>query len=118
MTDARSLVWNPPKSVYATVEEYGYSGLDMRQVCAYYGITWSAWKAETKRDPHIEMAYRKGKARRDLMASRKLMEQIEEGDVKSLLFYLERKAGWKPDAAPRSFAASAESPRAAYSGAF
>lgn len=98
MSKALSLVWNPPKDVYKRVEEYGYYGFDMRQVCDYYGVSWKAWKEETKRDPNIEQAYRMGKARGALFASKKLFLKMDEGDTKAITFFLERRAKWTTNA--------------------
>jgi len=65
------------------------------QIADALGIGLTCFYERKKGDPEFSEAIRRGKAKAILHVGSKLMEQIDEGNVTAMIFYLKCRAGWK-----------------------
>ena len=73
-----------------------FSGLRLTQgnICAYFGIAETTFSTMKKRSPEIVEAMQKGIADTTVLVTSKLIEKIHGGNLKAIMFFLERKCGW------------------------
>jgi hypothetical protein len=73
-----------------------FSGLRLNQgnICAYFGIAETTFSTMKKRSPEIVEAMQKGIADTTVLVTSKLIEKIHGGNLKAIMFFLERKCGW------------------------
>lgn len=77
------------------IEELSRKQFNQEQIRAYFGIKKGSWYALSKKHPEIRIRIKKGRSLTLEFVINKFFEKIEEGDVKCILFYLERKAKWR-----------------------
>ena len=73
-----------------------FSGLRLTQgnICAYFGINETTFSIMKRRSPEIVEAMQKGIADTTVLVTSKLIEKVQAGNLKAIMFFLERKCGW------------------------
>ncbi len=79
------------------VESLARKQFTQEQIRDYFGVKKSCWYHTKQQSPEIAERIKKGRSKRLEQVVDKLYEKIEEGDVKCILFYLERKGKWIPE---------------------
>jgi len=79
------------------VESLSSKQFTQEQIRDYFGVKKSCWFTTKQQNPEIAERIKKGRSKRLEQVVNKLYEKIEEGDVKCILFYLERKGKWIPE---------------------
>ena len=88
----------PSPEFLVEVEELASYGLTRSMMAAYYQRSESAWKELEKAYPSIVDAIGRGKPRQVKRVGAKLMELIDRGNIKAIMFYLESQGGWNKPA--------------------
>jgi len=76
------------------IEELSSKEFTQEQIRAHFGIKKGSWYLLSKKHPEIKKRIKKGRTKTLDFVVSKFFEKVEEGDVKCILFYLERKAKW------------------------
>ena len=79
------------------VQDLSRKQFTQEQIRDYFGVKKACWYKYCKQHPEIRDRVKKGRVSLLDYAVSKLLQKIEEGDTKCLLFYLERKAKWLAD---------------------
>jgi hypothetical protein len=77
------------------VEDLSRKQFTQEQIRGYFGVKKACWYKYCKDHPEIRMRVKKGRNGGLEYVVSKLLEKIEQGDTKCILFYLERKGKWK-----------------------
>lgn len=77
------------------IEDLAFNGLSMEEIAACFGVTKPTFANWLKKYPDLDLAHKRGTAKATQIVVSKLMESIANGNVQSMMFYLDRKAGWK-----------------------
>ena len=72
--------------------------LTKSQVADYFGMTEKTLRAIEERQPEVNTAYRKGRAKAVGDVASSLYEQAKSGNIQAAKFYLKTQAGWREDA--------------------
>jgi len=77
--------------------------LPMEQVAGYFDISVDDFLVLQKKDKRVSIAYKKGKVRGICKVAKLLWQQIEDGNLSAMIFFLKSRAGWseKPIAEDR-----------------
>lgn len=76
------------------VEQLAAIGTSLETICDYYGISAAKLARSRKKFDALDAAVRKGQAKGCIVVSKKVMEQIQKGNVILPMFYLKAKGGW------------------------
>lgn len=77
------------------VTELAKRGLTQEQIATALGISPTTLYARKKESKEFEEAIKRGQAQGIAVVTNKLMEQILDGNITAMIFYLKAKAGWK-----------------------
>ena len=69
--------------------------LSMAQVAEYFGIIPDTFAQIRKRQPEVDLAYKKGKSKAINMAGNKLLSKVRRGNLGAICFYLKTQAGYR-----------------------
>lgn len=83
------------KDEIAQVETDAAFGLTLEQIAERMGIGESTLRRRMRDDERVLTAHRKGKARVTKKVAGQLVRQALNGNIKAMMFYLERQAGWR-----------------------
>ncbi len=76
-----------------TIETLAGQGLTQMQIAHFFCIKSSGWYANIGRHPEIAEAVKRGKAKTMAFVTGKLMELVKKGNLKAIMFYLEKQGG-------------------------
>jgi hypothetical protein len=76
-----------------TIEGLAGQGLTQKQIAHFFCIKSSGWYASVARHPEIAEAVKRGKAKTMAFVTQKLMELVKKGNLKAIMFYLEKQGG-------------------------
>lgn len=79
----------------AEVRRLGGLGLTLTQIHQFFGLTYDVWLGKCKKYPEIEINMLEGKAEKIGIASGKLWEHIEKGNLSAIIFFLKTQARWR-----------------------
>jgi transcriptional regulator with XRE-family HTH domain len=79
------------------VEELACLGLTEQQIADSLGISRSTLSRRKTNDETFDTALRKGKAQAIVKASSALMQEVENGSLRAIIFYLKCRAGWREE---------------------
>jgi len=71
------------------------SVLNKTQLAEWFGVSYDYWRSLEKRQPEIEVRYKKGKAKAIADVAKSLLMKARKGHVVAAIFYLKTQAGWK-----------------------
>jgi transcriptional regulator with XRE-family HTH domain len=80
-----------------SVEELASLGLTEQQIADSLGISRSTLNRRKVDDDTFDTALRKGKAQAIVKASSALMQEVENGSLRAIIFYLKCRAGWREE---------------------
>jgi hypothetical protein len=63
------------------------------QIANFFGLKKSGWYATLARYPEIAETIKRGRAKTVAFVSSKLMELVKKGNLKAIMFYLEKQGG-------------------------
>ena len=81
--------------ILSEIEKLGGVGLSQKQIASYYGIHEVTFIKMKNRDERINIAYKKGKSKAITIVAGRLMEQIHQGNITAIIFYLKTQARWR-----------------------
>lgn len=84
----------------ANIKKLGGLGLTKQQICNYYGYSLTGWDAKTAKHPEIDTAMKQGRSEKISIASGKLWEAIERGNLSAIIFFLKTQARWSENSPP------------------
>ena len=105
--EAERILWGPrawknkqgkipvTKDFLAEVKRLGGLGLTRTQVHQFFGVVDSTWTAMNKKHPEIDALMNEGKAEKIGIASGKLWEAIEKGNLSAIIFFLKTQGRWR-----------------------
>jgi len=76
-----------------TIETLAGQGLTQLQIAHFFCIKSAGWYATIIRHPEIADAVKRGKAKTMAFVTSKLMELVKKGNLKAIMFYLEKQGG-------------------------
>ena len=79
------------------VEELACLGLTEQQIADSLGISRSTLSRRKTNDETFDTALRKGKAQAIVKVSSALMQEVENGSLRAIIFYLKCRAGWREE---------------------
>jgi len=79
------------------VEELASLGLTDQQIADSLGISRSTISRRKIDDATFDTALRKGKAKAIVKVSRALMQEVENGSLRAIIFYLKCRGGWREE---------------------
>ena len=79
----------------AEVKKLGGLGLTFTQIGYYYSHNPDQWREKVKKYPDLEVAMRQGKAHKIKLASSKLWDLVEKGNIAAITFFLKTQGGWR-----------------------
>lgn len=95
-------LFRPNEAELCDIERLAGLGLLKYQIRNYFQVSKKRWDASEKRDLRIERAFNRGQAVYTQKAAGKLMEHIEKGNLKAIMYYLERRSGWSKNYDPEA----------------
>ena len=69
--------------------------LSLEQIADYMGVSRCTFNEIRKRQPEVELRYRRGRANTIGDVGTSLIQKARGGDTSSMVFYLKTQAGWK-----------------------
>ena len=78
-------------------EELASLGLTDQQIADSLGISRSTLSRRKADDDTFEAILRKGKAKAIVKVSSALMQEVENGSLRAIIFYLKCRAGWREE---------------------
>ena len=78
-------------------EELASLGLTDQQIADSLGISRSTLCRRKADDDTFEAALRKGKTKAIVNVSSALMQEVENGSLRAIIFYLKCRAGWREE---------------------
>lgn len=78
-------------------EELASLGLTDQQIADSLGISRSTLSRRKAEDDTFEAILRKGKAKAIVKVSSALMQEVENGSLRAIIFYLKCRAGWREE---------------------
>lgn len=78
-----------------SVEELASLGLTEQQIADSLGISRSTLSRRKTDNDTFDTALRKGKAKAIVKVSSALMNEVEKGSLRAIIFYLKCRAGWR-----------------------
>ncbi len=78
-------------------EELVSLGLTAQQIADSLGISRSTLSRRKADDDTFEAVLRKDKAKAIVKASSALMQEVENGSLRAIIFYLKCRAGWREE---------------------
>ena len=78
-------------------EELASLGLTDQQIADSLGISRSTLCRRKADDDPFEAALRKGKTKAIVNVSSALMQEVENGSLRAIIFYLKCRAGWREE---------------------
>jgi transcriptional regulator with XRE-family HTH domain len=78
-------------------EELASLGLTDQQIADSLGISRSTLSRRKADDDTFEATLRKGKAKAIVKVSSALMQEVENGSLRAIIFYLKCRAGWREE---------------------
>lgn len=78
-------------------EELASLGLTDQQIADSLGISRSTLSRRKADDDTFEAILRKGKAKAIVKVSSALMQEVENGSLRAVIFYLKCRAGWREE---------------------
>jgi predicted transcriptional regulator len=78
-------------------EELASLGLTDQQIADSLGISRSTLSRRKADDDTFEAILRKGKAKAIVKVSSALMQEVENGSLRAIIFYLRCRAGWREE---------------------
>ena len=88
---------NTKKLDLKSVEELASLGLTEQQIADSLGISRSTLSRRKTDDETFDTALRKGKAKAIVKVSCALMDEIEKGSLRAIIFYLKCRGGWREE---------------------
>lgn len=79
---------------YAKIEALASRGLTMDQVCHNLGINRRTFYVHRQKDPALEEAYERGKAKGIAQVANVLYEKAIAGDNYCIMLFLKCRGGW------------------------
>ena len=79
------------------VEELASLGLSEQQIADSLGISRSTLSRRKNDNETFDTALRKGKAKGLVKVSNALMQQVEKGSLRAIIFYLKCRGGWREE---------------------
>jgi len=79
------------------VEELASLGLSEQQIADSLGISRSTLSRRKNDNETFDTALRKGKAKALVKVSNALMQQVEKGSLRAIIFYLKCRGGWREE---------------------
>lgn len=76
------------------IREMASGGMSRQQVADYYGITVRRLNQIFKQRDDLLAAFNTGLAQGIKVATRELMNRIQEGNIIATIFYLKARGGW------------------------
>lgn len=86
-----------PLDHLSEMEQLSALGLSEKQIASKLNIHPDALRAYRQTIPAVERAIQSGLNNTIILATQRLKELIDQGDFKSIKFFLEKKAGWVND---------------------
>lgn len=71
------------------------AGMNVDQIAEYFGMSSNTFRDIRVRQPEVEKAFRRGKAKTINMVSNKFLEACMDGCATRQIFYLKTQAGWR-----------------------
>lgn len=85
------------EKILTKVYEAGYLGFKSDDsIATYSGLQVSEYRQLLAMDPHVEIMLNKGRTDSEARTSRKLIEKVEEGDMKAIQLKLTHQHNWMP----------------------
>jgi len=78
-------------------EELACLGLTEQQIADSLGISRYTLSRRKNDNETFDTALRKGKAKAIVKASSALMQEVENGSLRAIIFYLKCRAGWREE---------------------
>lgn len=78
-----------------TIERCAGRGLTVEDMAAIIGVSESTLERRIRDDEAVQAAYSKGRAEAKLFVVNKLFEQIADGKIAAIIFYLKTQCGWR-----------------------
>ena len=78
-------------------EELASLGLTDQQIADSLGISRSTLSRRKADDDTFEAILRRGKAKAIVKVSSALMQEVENGSLRAIIFYLKCRAGWREE---------------------
>lgn len=94
VNDRDELVFEPTAEFIDDVYAHAKLHLTSDQIRTYYGYTISDWSLMLQAYPRLQFALERGGLEMTKMATTKLYDRIERGDLAAITFYLKTKGGW------------------------
>ena len=79
------------------VEELASLGLSEQQIADSLGISRSTLSRRKNDNETFDTALRKGKAKAIVKVSSALMQQVEKGSLRAIIFYLKCRGDWREE---------------------
>ncbi len=79
------------------VEELASLGLSEQQIADSLGISRSTFSRRKNDNETFDTALRKGKAKAIVKVSSALMQQVEKGSLRAIIFYLKFRGDWREE---------------------
>lgn len=80
-----------------SIEDLAALGLTEQQIADSLGISRSTLSRRKADNETFDTALRKGRAKAITKVSNALMNEIEKGSLRAIIFYLKCRAGWKEE---------------------
>jgi len=65
------------------------------QIADYFGISHATFIEIRKRQPEVDLVYKKGRVLAGEFVASKLIEAADAGNVAAMIFYLKTQCGWR-----------------------
>lgn len=77
------------------LEECAYMGMSQEHIADYFGMCNTRFKEILRTERKINVYYKRGRAKALRNTGSKLREQIDKGNVPSIIFHLKTQGGWR-----------------------
>lgn len=85
--------WEVTSDVIRKIEEM--SGLmKQEEMWNYFGVCKDTWYDRKNKHPEMAEAIKRGKPKKKMFVASSLMNQIKNGNVAAMIFYLKTQGGW------------------------
>lgn len=100
--------FNPTPNEMKEIELLAGYGMPKYLIQSYFGIKDHVWRSAEGRNPELKDAFMRGKAVRIKKVVAKLMRLVDEGNLRAIMFYLEKQGGWSGNYDPQTDARVSE----------
>lgn len=76
------------------MEELGMRGLSLKECGEYHGVDEESWDEWCKEHKLTEVSLQRGKSRGLALAGKQLIEQIKQGKIQAIMFYLKTQGNF------------------------